>query len=113
MSVKVTDNTPRIIAKNSQAVNLAMRLTLDAIDKTAFPKTPKDRGELRKNIRKTVDNRKGTIAWLSRYALYQERGYSSGPIRNYTTPGTGAHFAENAVNTNRNKFAELYKRTMR
>jgi len=112
MSVTIKDNTPLILAKNNQAVNLALRLTMDGIDKSAFPKTPKDRGELRKNIRKSVSAKKGRIEWSSRYAQYQERGYSSGPIRHYTTPGTGAHFAENAVNANKSTFPDMYRRAM-
>lgn len=97
MSVKITDNHPKIALDMSRAVNLALRYALDDVDRIAFPKTPKDRGELRKNLSKQVVGGRGTIVWKSGYAVYQERGYSSGKIRRYTTPGTGAHFAFNAV----------------
>lgn len=97
MSVKIQDNTPKLKIDVQRGINLTLRYALDEVDKLAFPKTPKDRGELRKNIRKTVSASRGTIQWASNYAAFQERGYSSGPIRRYTTPGTGAHFAENAV----------------
>ena len=97
MSVKITDNHPKIQASTSQAVNLALRFMVDAIDKQAFRKTPKDQGELRKNILKNVSGHSAFIKWKSEYAAYQERGYTSGPVRRYTTPGTGPHFAENAV----------------
>lgn len=97
MSVRVTDNTPALRIKTSRGINLALRFALDDIDREAFSKTPKDKGELRKNLRKSVSGHKGQIVWSSDYAKFQERGYSSGPIRKYTTAGTGPHFAENAA----------------
>lgn len=113
MSVRITNNHPKIKASSSSALNLALRMTLDDIDRLAFPKTPKDQGELRKNLKKSVVGHTGTIQWQSRYAVYQERGYGSGPIRNYTTPGTGPHFAENAVMNGVNKLLPHYLRAMR
>lgn len=97
MSVRVIDNTAKILIDTNRGVNLALRYMLDGIDEHAFSKTPKDQGELRKNLRKTVSGKKGTIKWQSKYAQSQEKGFTSGPVRNYTTVGTGPHFAENAV----------------
>lgn len=99
MSVRVVDNTPQVLAKVRRGVNLALRFALDDVDREAFRKTPKLSGELRKNLRKAVSGNRARITWASDYAWYQERGFTSGPVRRYTTPGTGAHFAQNAVKT--------------
>lgn len=93
MSVKFKDNTQRVIFDTDQATNLALRYMLDGIDEKAFPKTPKDRGNLRKDILKQVIGKKGTITWNKKYAIYQEKKQ----FKNYSTPGTGPKFAENAV----------------
>jgi len=66
---------------------------LEGIDKTAGPRTPKDKGNLRNDVLKSVIGRKATIAWTKEYAIYQEEKQ----FANYTTPGTGPHFAKNAV----------------
>ena len=97
MSVSYTNNHPKIAADTVRNANLFLRMVVDEIDKEAFYKTPKDQGELRKNLRKRVLGLKGEIVWRSKYAVAQERGYTTGPVRRYTTPGTGPHFAENAV----------------
>lgn len=99
MSVTVQDFSPQIIAKKKQATSLGLRLIADAIVREATPNTPRRRGELRGRVLRQVLGTKGRIEWQAKHAVYQERGYSSGPIRNYTTPGTGAHFARNAVAT--------------
>ncbi len=112
MSVKITDNTPLLKSKNVRAINLAIRLAMDDIDREAFRNTPKDKGELRKNIRKQVGQTSGTMTWASDYAAFQERGYSSGPIRKYTTSGTGPNFAKNAVAKVASKFPGMYFRSM-
>lgn len=93
MSVRVTDNTARIITDTSLGANLALRFMLDDIDRIANPKTPKKEGDLRSGITKTVLGLKGKIAWNKSYAAIQENNQ----FVNYTTPGTGPHFAENAV----------------
>jgi hypothetical protein len=85
-----------------QRATTGMRQMLEDIHKTSRPITPKLTGDLRGDVRKEVtkkgaDTIRGTIEWQRPYAWYQERGYTSGPIRNYTTPGTGAHFAERSV----------------
>jgi len=93
MSVKYTDNTAKITTDASKGINLAIRFMLDDIDKTANPVTPKRLGDLRRNIVKNVLGHKGTIVWGKNYAIYQEvKQYT-----NYTTPGTGPHYAEKSV----------------
>ena len=93
MSVKFTDNTAKVIFQTSGRVSLALRFMLDGIDEKAFPKTPKDKGNLRKDLMKQVLGKKGTIVWNKKYAVYQEKKQ----FKNYSTPGTGPHFAEKAV----------------
>lgn len=93
MSVKYTDNTAKINTDTVKGVNLAIRFMLDAIDKNAFYNTPKRLGNLRRDITKTVLGHQGTIVWGKKYAIYQE----TKQYANYTTPGTGPHYAENAV----------------
>lgn len=93
MLVKITDNTPIIIANTTRSSNLALRFILDDIDRVANPVTPRKRGNLRGDILKTVLGLRGTIIWGKNYAIYQEENQ----FRNYTTPGTGPHYAENSV----------------
>jgi hypothetical protein len=98
MPVRVQDNSLRVITDMHRGVNLALRFMLDDIDRTASPKTPKKEGSLRGDVLKRVLGLAGEIVWLKGYAAAQEVGTTRGsPIRNYTTPGTGAHYAENAV----------------
>lgn len=112
MSVKITDNTPRNLINMERVRNLAVRFGLDAVEQYAKPKTPysgaiKSRGgksltgggHLRHDIIKQVIGGKGKIIWGKRYAESQEKGIVGGKykIRNYTTPGTGPHYAENAI----------------
>lgn len=98
MPVQVTDNSTRIIADLTRKSNVALRFAVDRIDKTANPKTPKKEGFLRRDVLKQVLGLSGTIIWPKKYAQAQEAGVIRGHrVRNYTTAGTGPHFAENAV----------------
>lgn len=89
----------------SSAVELqtlsGMRQLIEDIHRISRPKTPLRFGDLRGDVIKTVtklgDVVRGTIEWARPYAWYQERGYTNGPVRRYTTPGTQAHFAETSV----------------
>lgn len=78
-----------------------MRQMIEDIHRVSRPKTPMLTGDLRKDVKKTISKLgntvRGTIEWARPYAWYQERGYTSGPVRNYTTPGTGKHFAAKSV----------------
>jgi hypothetical protein len=97
MAHTITDNTVRLQVQMKTNVPLALRFMLNDIKDTAEPNTPKKTGMLRTNVRMRVNGSIGSIKWGQKYAKYQERGYTSGEVRKYTTPGTGAHFAENAV----------------
>lgn len=98
MSVKITDNTPKIQLTQQQQVGLFCRFILDEVEKHSDPITPKKEGQLRRSTLKSVSGnqymRRGTIKWDKEYAAAQEVGTTRGyPIKNYTTPGTGKNYA--------------------
>lgn len=93
MSVRITDNSDQIKATVKQRLSLFLRFVIDDVDRTADPKTPRKTGELRNLKRKQVLGTHGVLAWRRSYAPIQELTQ----FRNYTTPGTGPHFAKNAV----------------
>src|SRR3954467_14972452 len=93
MSVKTTSHIPTVITSQKQKVGLALRLMIEAIDAASTPSTPRDKGDLRNNKRKQVLGLTATIAWVVNYASVQEQKQ----FGNYTTAGTGPHFAQNAV----------------
>lgn len=97
MAYRINDNTERIISEHQNATGLALRFMIEAVHMESRPKTPMLTGQLRGDVQKSVVGYRGKIKWGKKYAWYQERGYTSGPVKRYTTPGTGAHFAENAV----------------
>lgn len=78
-----------------------MRQLIEDIHRTSRPITPMLTGELRGDVIKRVtrsgDLVRGMIHWHKFYSWYQERGYTNGPVKRYTTPGTHAHFAEESV----------------
>ena len=106
MSVKVTSNVNNIIMSNDKKISMAIRLMLDGVDKNANPNTPKKKGNLRNDILKQVLGKQGIIIWRKEYASYQE----DKQFKNYTTPGTGPHFAENAITEEAIDNAENYFR---
>lgn len=97
MSAKIQDNHPRIRATKQARIPLFLRLLGEGILISSTPRTPFKKGNLRGRTRVSVAGNRGSVKWLAHYAEYQERGYTTGPVRKYTTPGTGAHFAEQAV----------------
>jgi len=128
MSYRINDNTVRILVDKDNNISLAIRLMIEAIHRESSPKTPRKTGSLRANIRKNVTGKRGSIRWGQRYAAAQEVGHMTVKaqrvvttdggetfftlkpgryyFKKYTTPGTGAHFAENAVK----KVAGNYRR---
>lgn len=97
MAHRVNDDTFRITSEMSNKASLAIRFMLEDIHRKSTPVTPMKTGQLRADVNKEVLGSRGKITWGKRYAYWQERGYTSGPVRRYTTPGTGAKFAQNAV----------------
>ncbi len=106
MSVKIKSNVRKIISDTDVKVNVAIRYALEDIDDMASPNTPKDKGNLRRDTLKQVLGKRGTIMWKKEYAIYQEEKQ----FGRYTTPGTGPHFARNAVKKAIDKSAEYFKR---
>lgn len=81
--------------------DLALQQIGEEVIREAEPNTPKKTGELRASAHLTnAGTRQISVAWAADHAKKQEAGVSSQgtPIQNYTTPGTGAHFAQNAIN---------------
>lgn len=95
MSVKIKDNTGLIILDTERKASLALRYMLEDIHQIANPVTPKDKGYLRSNVLKTVLGLKGSIKWGQQYASRLE----TKKFINYTTAGTGPHYAEKSVQT--------------
>lgn len=93
MSVVINDYTPKIEADINQKASIFLRFMTDEIVKNSTASTPKKTGRLRNDILKQVLGLKGRIIWGKNYAIYQEKKQYT----NYTTPGTGPNFAENAV----------------
>lgn len=93
MKVIVKDNMPKIVDDKKKKSSIFLRVLADAVVDESTPKTPKRTGQLRADVLKQVLGTKAKIVWGKRYAIFQE----SKQYRNYTTPGTGPHFAENAV----------------
>lgn len=81
--------------------DVALQQIGEAVIRTADPNTPKKTGRLRGSAHLTkAGARQVSVEWSEEYAPKQEAGISSKgtPIQNYTTEGTGAHFAQNAIN---------------
>ncbi len=93
MPVKVTDAT--FIVKNTIVVasSAGLRQICEEIVQLSTATTPKKIGELRRSVLKRVLGLQAQISWNKEYAAAQE----DTQYRNYTTPGTGPHFAETAV----------------
>jgi hypothetical protein len=98
MSVRVTDNGAKLLVEVTTGAALFLRFLMDDVDKRAFPITPKKEGRLRESPLKQVLGLHGRMEWKKVYAAPQEAGVIRGrQVRNYTTPGTGPHYAEKAV----------------
>lgn len=93
MGVSLTDNTRNIEDNITQKANLFLRNMSEFVVNAAEPNTPKDTGRMRADVVKQVLGLKAKIIWGKNYAVYQE----TKQFRNYTTPGTGPHFAKNAI----------------
>lgn len=106
MSVKTTDNTNKV--KNDLKIKLSvfLRLMADEIVSISGPNTPKKEGNLRRDIVKQVLGLRGQIRWEKNYAARME----TVQFKNYTTPGTGPHFAENAVKSASKKIKNVARK---
>lgn len=96
------------------ACGMAIRFMMEDIHNHSTPITPMRPspvgGTLRASVSKQMINPKlGIIKWHAPYAEYQERGFTTGPVRNYSTPGTHAHFVEESVNQAMAKLPKFIK----
>ena len=87
---KVTDNTNNVINELTQKASIFLRMMADEIVNISTPITPKKSGRLRMDVVKQVLGLIGKIMWGKNYGVYQEEKQ----FKNYTTPGTGPHFAQ-------------------
>lgn len=93
MSVQVKDHTNQIKSEFDQKASIFLRIMADEIVNISTPKTPKKTGRLRMDVLRQVLGLHGKIVWDKKYAVQQEVKQ----FKNYTTPGTGPHYAENSV----------------
>lgn len=89
--------------KIQNAASFAIRTMMEDTHSLANPITPYEHNNaLRTSVSKQmVTPLKGVMKWNVPYAQYQERGMRADGtrvVRNYTTPGTHAHFVEESVN---------------
>ncbi len=106
MSVTVTDLSSQVISSTQQKASSFLRSMADEMVKESTPNTPRDTGQLRRNVLRQVLGLKGKVKWMMNYAVYQEEKQ----FRNYTTPGTGKDFAKNAAKTLPAKTQQVAKR---
>lgn len=92
-SVKITDNTMQIKNATAQKANIFLRLAADDVVNRSERRTPKKTGRLRADTLRQVLGLRGIVEWRKRYAARQEYKQH----KNYTTPGTGPHYAEQGV----------------
>lgn len=97
MAYRFQDDTEENVNVAHNKASLAIRFMIEDIHRISTPVTPMKTGQLRADINKEVRGTHGKISWGKHYAWYQERGYTSGPVRKYTTAGTGKRFAYNSV----------------
>ena len=119
MAYKINDNTVRMQVQMKTNLPLALRFMANDVKREAEPNTPKKSGMLRANVRINTGRQRASIRWGQKYAAAQEIGHMTVKaarvvtpdgggsfftlkpgrynFKNYTTPGTGPHFAENAV----------------
>lgn len=105
-SVRVTDNTKNIFNDIQQKASIFLRVMADEIVTLSEPLTPKKTGRLRMDIVKQVLGLQAKIKWGKGYAIYQE----SKQFKNYTTPGTGPHFAQKGVKAGVRRTTDVAKR---
>lgn len=83
------------------ACQIAIRMMMEDTHNLSTQITPYKEGALRTSVTKQMPSPMlGIMTWNVPYASYQERGMRADGthiVRNYTTPGTHAHFVEESV----------------
>lgn len=102
-SVRYKSNKSQVSLTLRQNASIFLRLMADEIVRISEPKTPKKTGRLRADVLRQVLGTSAAISWEKDYAARQEETQ----FKNYTTAGTGPHFAENAVKQGIGKTQEI------
>lgn len=105
MSVKTTHYTQQIYKDIRQKASIFLRLMSENIVNESTPNTPKKTNRLRLDVLKQTLGLSGKIVWAKKYASIQENKQH----KNYTTPGTGPHYALNAVKSSVAKTRQIAK----
>lgn len=108
MSVKVIDNTVQAVAQVRQRASLGVRLATQDLLRVSRPKTPFATGDLANRTLQQVLGLRGAVSWNVSYAWYQERGYTTGPIRKRPAGGQ-SHFAESSAKQVANQGHKYFK----
>ena len=92
-------------ALDAAAENVAVE-----IERDSMPYVPMDTGMLQSNveIEKRAENER-IINWHQPYAIYQWYGVG---MKNYTTPGTGPLWVEQALGEHQGEWTETVKETI-
>lgn len=116
MSIKYNVNFKlnNAVQQVENACSIAIRMMMEDIHTYSTPITPKRPAPVGGNLRTSVSKQMvsptvGIMTWHAPYAEYQERGYTTGPVVHYSTPGTHAHFVEESVNKVIPRLAEYLK----
>lgn len=107
MSLKITDYIPTIRANTAQRASIFLRVAADELIKISTPSTPKKTGRLRADVVKQVLGLHGKVVWGKNYSARQE----TTQFQNYTTAGTGPHFAEQAAKNLPDKTMKIAKQS--
>lgn len=111
---KFEDNSKYIMALMQNRKFLFGQYMASDIKRRAISITPNKYGNLHTQIYVKGYGETTSITWRMPYAAYQERGMRADGthvVRNYTTPGTGPHFAQQSVHETLTEFGDLWKRT--
>lgn len=93
MSYRIVDNSVTFEQNTIQKASIFLRAIAEEVVSSSQSRTPKDKGNLRRDVLKSILGLSGKIKWDKNYAAYQEEKQ----FKNYTTPGTGPHYARNAI----------------
>lgn len=101
--VIVIDHSPRLISRVELAADQVLGRAGAEIELLAKSRVPVKQGPLQTSGQhRRIGMMHHRVVFNKEYAAYQERGVrkdGSRPVRKYTTPGTGAHYLENAGKT--------------
>lgn len=110
MSIQMKIKLDQSFTQVQNACQIAIRTMMEDVHTLSTPITPYKTGNLRTSVSKQMPSPTvGIMRWHVPYAEYQERGFTTGPVRNYTTPGTQAHFVEESVQTVMSKLPQYLR----